>query len=1055
MVLQRERLHALIDERLPGAVWLHGPTGAGKTLLLRSYLQRHGAPTLWLTADESHCDPAALFAALAAIAAPHGDGPLPTFSPEHRDAPTAFADGFFARLDQALPDGCALVVDDTHHLVGSTAPLLACAIDRFGGRRRLCFASQLMPDAAFAPQLAGSRLWIVGHRQLAFDRDEAHALATRLGTFGESVDALVGATDGWAAGLMLAMQFGASGGSGASDDPLETVRTPLALLIAGQVLGGVPRDDLVRLRLLAELPQVPMELADVAPAWASACARLQSLSERGLFVERLVADRRQPASEVPSSKVMRITKGCWRLHDLFRNAVREPGAIGPPDPTLGDELVAHLLTLERLDLAWQLAARLGPERLDAVVASHGREALRDVHLLGLLQMAQPHADRSAPSIAIWHARGLIGNDNAAALRACDEAHAGFDARGDADGVALAAALALFVVFATIENVGEMATWAERFGRIVRSAALNVDGDERQAIRVAGEVVHDLLVGGRSQGHEVDGELQDRLMQHMTGQALSPNETILGGSLLIAAMRRANRVHEVERAILRVEGLDAYRRSAAHIRASWNVENGYHFMRLGTTERAKACFDTAIVLADENALLQPRLAALIGLVRLTLSHGEIRQAEEHLAALDAVGQDRMGRQRGWVLHLRARLQALAGRHREALGMIDRADELIAEAGFPASTTVILDQDRFQLLFAAGESTQSLELADAVIARASRADARRIENTRGLLRVQALWDVDRAQAQSLLRTHLEAARLLNQLSFVNLLPDAAAQLAARALQLGIETAFVARAIRVRNLSAPRDAPGTWPWPVRIEVLRPFRIVRDGRPVESSGKAQQKPLELLKYLACTRDLIADATSIAAALWPDGEEGAARKSLEVTVSRLRRLLEDDTLVLVKEGKVALDPKRVSTDARQFALSVAEAEAVMAGGQAREQVAEAGDRLLDLFVELPLEHEEPTAWREAVRERYRTAFVRAARALIAYWQRAGDPTRAAALIEAALGREPLAENLYRLLMQHHLDAGNDTEAMRVYRQCRQMLSVLIGAQPSAETERLRTLIKL
>lgn len=68
---------------------------------------------------------------------------------------------------------------------------------------------------------------------------------------------------------------------------------------------------------------------------------------------------------------------------------------------------------------------------------------------------------------------------------------------------------------------------------------------------------------------------------------------------------------------------------------------------------------------------------------------------------------------------------------------------------------------------------------------------------------------------------------------------------------------------------------------------------------------------------------------------------------------------------------------------------------------------------------------------------------------------RAQTLVEAALAREPLAENLDRTLIQIHLDANNHTEAMRVYRHCRQMLAVLIGAQPAPETERLKNLIQL
>lgn len=1059
MVLQRARLHALLDARLPGAVWLHGPTGAGKTLLLRSYLQRDRHPIVWLTADERHRDPAALFAALTAVAAPHATR-LPSFSPEHRDEPAAFARGYFGRLEQALPDECAVVIDDAHHLVGATAALLVHAIDAFEGRRWFCLASQLMPEPSFAPQLAGSRLWIVGHRQLAFDRAEARELAACLGNDRLPHEALVDATDGWAAGLMLAMQVGGSGGSddgadGRSGDPLETVRTPLALLIAGQVLGGVAPSDVARLRVMAELPQVPMDLADVAPDWASACARLQGLAERGLFVERLAADRRPSASETGSLNVTRMPKGCWRLHDLFRNALREPGFVAEPDEVLGNVLVAHLLTLERLDLAWLLAARLGASSLMTVVASHGDVALRDAHLLTMLQLAEPHASRATPSIAVWYARGSIGNDTAAALRACDEAFAGFTAEGDEQGAALSIALALFVVFATIANVGAMPVWVERFEGRGAMDSSNVHNGAGQALRIAGEVVYDFLVGRRRTEGRSQEELQDRLMDFVTSEALSANETILAGSLLVAAMCRAIRLQDVEVAIVRVEGLASFARSAPHIRASWAIENAFHFAKVGAAGRARSYFDGVIVVADENALLQPRIAALIGLARLELSLGDQRRAQDHLEALEALGQARLGRQRGWVVHLWARVEVLSGRHDLALERIEQARQLILEAGFPQTTMVILDQDRIQILYASGSVRASLDLADRVIAACSAADRRRIEVMRGLLEAHSLLDEDRPRALDLLGSHLPVARSLNLVAFIVNLPVIAAQVAAAGLRAAIEVDFLIQSIRVRRLPAPRDAPANWPWPVRVEVLRSFRIVLAGEPLASSGKAQQKPLELLKYLACSREHVADSSTLAGALWPDAEEVAARKTLEVTVARLRKLLNDESLVIVKEGKVALDHRRVTSDAREFLEATIDSEAVLAGKHSRHRVIELGERLLGTFRELPLEHDESSAWREGVRERYRTSFVRAVRALINYWEQAGDVSQALALIEAALAREPLAENLYRLLMRLHMERGEHTEAMRVYRQCRQMLSVLIGTQPAPETERLKGLIQL
>ncbi len=1060
MVLQRARLHSLIDARLPGAVWLHGPTGAGKTLLLRSYLQRDRQPIVWLSADERHRDPAALFAALTAVAASHGAVRLPSFSPEHREEPAAFARGYFARLEEALPAECAIVIDDAHHLVGATAPLLAHAIDACAGRRKLCFASQLMPDPSFAPQLAGSRLWIVGHRQLAFDQDEARELAVRLaGGLPRDplpLDALVDATDGWAAGLMLAMQMGSVGGSdGGSGDPLEAVRTPLALLIAGQVLGGVAPPDIARLRVMAELPQVPMELADIAPEWAAACARLQGLSERGLFVERLAADRRHPPSDAVPFNVTRMPKGCWRLHDLFRNALREPGFVGEPDEVLGNALVDHLLALERLDLAWQLAARLGASSLMKVVASHGGVALRDVHLLTMLQLAEPHADRASPSIAIWYARGSIGNDTTAALRACDEAFVGFTAIDDDNGTALSIALALFVVFATIANVGAMPLWVERFESRPGWEFAGVDDPAERGLRIAGEVVYDFLVGGRKQEGRSQEDLQDRLMDFVTGEILSANETILAGSLLVAAMCRGIRLQDVEVAIVRVEGLPSFARSAPHIRASWAIENAFHFTKVGATAKARTYFDGVIVVADENALLQPRIGALIGLARLELGLGDIRSAQRHIETLEALGPERLGKRRGWLLHLRARVAALSGRPDLALTQIEQAERLIFDAGFPQSVRVILDQDRIQLLYATGAVDESLQLAARVVDASSVADGRRIRIVSGLLEAHALFDTDRERALALLKEHLQAARALNLMSFVVNLPEVAAQIAAEGLRAGIEVAFLAQSIHLRNLSAPRNAPNNWPWPLRVEVLRPFRVVVAGEPLAFAGKAQQKPLELLKYLACNRDLIADAATVAGALWPAGDEVAARKSLEVTVARLRKLLNDESLVIVKEGRVALDHKRVSSDAKEFIEASTDAEGVNAGRHPPDRVTQLGERLLAMFQELPLEHEESSAWREGVRERYRTTFVRALRALIAYWERTGDSARARSLIEAAIAREPLAENLYRLLMQIHINSGAHTEAMLVYRQCRQILSVLIGTQPAPETERLKSQIKL
>ncbi len=1058
MVLARERLHAVLDARLPGAAWLHGPTGAGKTVLLRSYLRRAGRPSVWLTGDERFSDPAALFAALSALAEPVCSARLPAFSPEHRNDPDTFAQGFFQKLDQSMAPEQAVVFDDIHCIDTTTAALLGFAIDAFGGRRVLCFASQLRPDAAFARHLAGSQLWVVGHKLLAFDPDEARQLADQVGADIPAADALVEATDGWAAGLMLAMQLGA--GSDASGDPLEPVRTPLAELIAGQVLGNVARDDLERLMLLAELPQVPMALGDCDPSWASACARLQGLADRGLFVERLAADRiRHPDKSAQQrshdAKVAHLPKGCWRLHDLFRNALRDPSASSVLASPHGEDLTRHLLEVERLDLAWRLAARLGREPLARLVASHGAVALRDPQIVAMRQLAAIHATSESPSIAIWLARAWIGDDHPAALRACDAAYEGFSSTAQLRGKALSAALGMMIVASAIESVGALNEWATRLGEVERIDSASIADREEHALRVAGEVAHDLLIGNRFADDEEASSLQVSLLKDVVAELLSPDENIVVSSLLVVAMKRFNRLAEAELTIARTEGLPSYAQSAPHMRANWKIETGFLYRRVGQFELSRAAYAACLALADENALLHARVEALIGLVRLELGAGRPAHAAEPLQALDGIGALKLGKLHGWVVHLQARLNMTEGNVQRALTLLDAASRLLQDAGFAENAMTIVEHDRIQLFYGAGQLDAFRAQADRALRIGSAIDRAHARIAAGLLDAHAAFGAGSPEASALLREHLQAAETLNLFGFLQLLPRVAGELASRALDLGVQEEFVSRAIRLRGLPAPKDASRRWPWPYRVEVLGPFQLVCEGKPVPFTGKAQQKPLELLKFLATERELTSDFHAVTSALWPDAETPSARKNLEVTVSRLRKLLDDDSLVLVKQGKISLDITRVRSDAQEFSHVAAEAESVVARRPARDAVAHIADLLLQLFPSLPLDGEDATPWREGVRERYRNVFVRAVRSLVTYWREHSDPARSIALIESALSREPLAESLYQMLIQVYVGLGQGAEAMRVYRQCRQMLSVLIGAHPSAETERLRNTIQL
>ena len=60
---------------------------------------------------------------------------------------------------------------------------------------------------------------------------------------------------------------------------------------------------------------------------------------------------------------------------------------------------------------------------------------------------------------------------------------------------------------------------------------------------------------------------------------------------------------------------------------------------------------------------------------------------------------------------------------------------------------------------------------------------------------------------------------------------------------------------------------------------------------------------------------------------------------------------------------------------------------------------------------------------------------------------------ERGIVQDNLVDPFYRGLMRCHLALGEPAEAIRAYRRCREILSVVLGVEPSEETRELRATI--
>lgn len=284
------------DTRSPSLVAVIGTAGSGKSTLLTQLHEARvaaGWATAWVSLDADDNNPAA-FAGYLIAALEHIDPSIADrgLAAQH-DYPIAAFDDLFARLEAyitSLIGPAAIFLDDFHHVTDDRIiGFLNRLIQHLPEDLQLVVASRhRLPLALGRARMNGSLLEIE-QDDLNFDPAEAaelfrtvHGLALDPTDF----DALLGATEGWAAGLQLAAialrrHRGAPGllirqFSGRDQD--------LAVYLAESVLASQP--DEVRKFLLrtAPLRRMCVSLCEAATGYTRAGEMLAYLEQHRLFV---------------------------------------------------------------------------------------------------------------------------------------------------------------------------------------------------------------------------------------------------------------------------------------------------------------------------------------------------------------------------------------------------------------------------------------------------------------------------------------------------------------------------------------------------------------------------------------------------------------------------------------------------------------------------------------------------------------------------------------------------------------------------------------------------
>ncbi len=228
-----------------------------------------------------------------------------------------------------------------------------------------------------------------------------------------------------------------------------------------------------------------------------------------------------------------------------------------------------------------------------------------------------------------------------------------------------------------------------------------------------------------------------------------------------------------------------------------------------------------------------------------------------------------------------------------------------------------------------------------------------------------------------------------------------------------------------------------PVQIYTLGRFEIVVDGMSLRFVSKTPRKVLAVLKGLLCAGRRGVSQGTLQDALWPESDSLLARRALNTSVYRLRRLLRrKDAIVLNDEG-ITLDPTLCWVDAWAFEQGLAE----------RMDSADLSP-ILRLYGGMFLsDADHPLAYE--TRERLRRKFIQAVLQLGQAHERGGELGSAIALYESALDIDCTPEDVHRALMRCLAREGKPAAVGAAYQRCRTVLLRHYATRPSPATEHI------
>lgn len=1048
----RERLFRRLDDHGQKPVtWISGPAGSGKTTLIASYLTSKKLPCLWYKVDAGDADIATFFYYMGQAAksfAPDAYPPLPLLTPEYLMGIPIFARRYFEDLYCRLKSPFVVVLDNYQEvpLDSTFQEIIHTGLSCIPQGIRVIVLSRNEPPASFI-RLRTETIHSIGWKDIRFTEDETRK-AIRLRDDRKLDDTtlslLYRKTQGWVAGLVLLIECSKSKNI---DYQLLNQLTPEEIFdfFAIEIFRKTNYETRAFLLKTCFLPTMTVQMAEKLTCLKTAGQILAGLEKSHYFIEKRL--RSDPVySYHPLFREFLVSKS----KDIFDSdeiaEIQCDAALLLIDAGQTEEAASLLLVTEDWDRFIPLVLNQAP----SLLAQGRRETL------GIWLDAIPRERmEDIPWLLYWQGVCRLGFVNSHSRDYFEHSFYLFEIQRDDAGTLLAWSGVINSIFFDFDDFRLFDPWinwldtkmSQGFSFPSREVKLSVSTSMIIAlihrmpahpnlkewvkntwplsiggVNIGGGmptypffIVYYLSVGD----FENCGLIVEEMCRMLRSQDASP--------LLVITLRL-------------VEALMCTTSSQRH-------EEGIEAVSAGLELAQNA----------GSHLFDPLLLG-VG-VQNALNAMDMTIADEFLSSMEQVLKGGCRGHSCYFYYLSAWYHLCSENHSRAVVFGEKCMQIIEEIGlsFPeADCRVMLALAHH----ANRDFTKARRQIDEIGTLVLQMHSTFLEYRYYLL--EALLAFERNMKKAGKAWLAKAMNLGRQKGFVTMAnfwqPTLMSYLCAKALETKIEVEHVRNLILKLNLKPDASVMGIhhWPWPVQICTLGRFEIFIYGKKLEFHAKTPHKLLALLKTLIACGPKGASEEQLADSLWPESDGDTALKSLEISIHRLRKLLGNNKVLELREGRVKLAEEYCLVDAHAFEVLLDRAEEIFSSMQ--QQAHSKSKRMEEawLLTERSVEiyrggflDGSLKPWSLSYSERLRYKFLQAVTRLGDFYERKKCYKEATRWYGKGLEVDDGAEPFYRGLMRCYLAMGRSSEALSVYHRCKKIMKTVFDVPLSCEMEDL------